>query len=111
MEDRRALHYHRNTVIVPKLSTRKHQIREQVGFGKLIKGDKTPQDTDHKICASLKCPWCDFVYEEYRAACTNCGNCFYCGLKANSTFECQICKNSLPQEDRQVVPKKTIRLA
>ena len=112
MENRRPIHYHRNSVIVPKLGTKKMHKMTNVPRDKIV-GDENrrPQNTDPKICSTLECPRCRAEQRTYRAVCFRCGACFYCGLVGGSAFQCHICGNHIPKEDRNRPPERSIRLS
>lgn len=111
MEDRRSIHYHRNTVIVPKLGMKsKHALLKKPLVGPET-NVKVPQDIGPKICSTLKCPRCDAEQDRFRAVCRKCRACFYCGLIGGSAFACHICGNHIPPEDREHFEEKSIRIA
>lgn len=110
MEDRRSIHYHRNTVIVPKLGEKSKRQKEKMPLTG-IPGDKVPQDTSEKICSTMICPRCNAEQDRWRATCRKCRACFYCGLIGGGTFLCQICGNQIPPEDRLTDDAKVIRIS
>ncbi len=108
MEARRPLHYRGNTVIVPKLGTKsRHKFFQRPPREE----DRTPQNTELKICSTMQCPRCGAEQDKYRVTCRRCQCCFYCGLVGGSAFECHLCGNHIPEEDREVQPPETIRIA
>lgn len=108
MEARRPLHYHRNSVIVPKLGAKsRHKFFERPADDRI----KVPQNTDSKICSTMVCPRCNAPQDKYRATCRKCRCCFYCGLVGGGVFLCQICGNHIPEEDREIKETETIRIA
>jgi hypothetical protein len=111
MEDRRPIHYHRNTLRVPKLGTKsRHKLRKKP-LDIAMPEAKVPQDISPKICSTLECPRCDAVQRYYRATCYRCRACFYCGLVGGSAFQCHLCGNHIPPEDRETRTPETIRIA
>lgn len=110
MEDRRTLHYRRNSVIVPKLGKKKRIKMNDLPLTG-IEGKKVPQNTESKICSTLECPRCGAEQECYRATCRKCNACFYCGLTGGGKFLCQICGNHIPPEDREVSSPKVIKIS
>ena len=109
MEDRRSLHYHRNTVIVPKLGTKKRLKMNDKGLTP-FDDTKIPQNTDQKICSTLECPRCGGEQDRWRATCRRCQACFYCGLVGGGMYLCQICGNHIPEEDRETPVDQVIRI-
>lgn len=109
MEDRRTLHYHRNSVIVPKLGQKsKHKVYKMPLTG--IEDTKVPQNTESKICSTLQCPRCDAEQDRWRATCRKCHTCFYCGLTGGGIYLCQICGNHIPPEDRETPVARVIKI-
>lgn len=109
MEDRRTLHYHRNSVIVPKLGRNKRiKMNDKPLAG--IEGNKVPQNTEPKICSTLECPRCGAEQDRWRATCRKCSACFYCGLMGGGMYSCQICGNKIPEEDRLTPAPKVIKI-
>lgn len=109
MEDRRTLHYHRNTVVVPSLGLKsKHKIKNMPLSG--VPGLQTPQNQEAKICSTLVCPRCNGEQDRYRATCRRCHACFYCGLIGGSVFLCHLCGNKIPEEDREIPPARIMRI-
>lgn len=110
MEARRPLHYHRNTVIVPQLGSKSRRQMQakplDIQTGEL----KVPQNTDPKICSTLECPRCGSPQTEYRATCRRCMACFYCGLVGGSKYQCQMCGNCIPEEERQPPADRSIKI-
>lgn len=110
MENRRPIHYHRNTVIVPKLGNKSRSRMTKLPRDKKITDDKVPQNVSPKICSTLECPRCEAVQSYYRATCYRCRACFYCGLVGGSVFQCHICGNHIPKEDREQPPERSMRI-
>lgn len=111
MEARRSIHYHRNTVIVPKLGSKSMQKMIKRSLDNIdMDQNKTPQDTSLKICSTLECPRCRAEQTEWRATCRRCMACFYCGLVGGSKYQCQICGNHIPEEDRQPPAERSIKI-
>ena len=112
MEAGRPLHYHRNTVIVPKLG--KKSMKQMIArpITAITPDDNlTPQDTSLKICSTMQCPRCRAEQTEWRAICRRCQACFYCGLVGGSRYQCQICGNHIPEEDRNPPAERSIKVA
>jgi hypothetical protein len=110
MEDRRSLHYHRNTVIVPSLGKKSiYKLMKKPLSG--VPGMDVPQNQDPKICSTMVCPRCNGEQDRFRATCRRCHACFYCGLVGGSMFACHLCGNVIPEEDRDVPAQKVIRIA
>lgn len=111
MENRRPIHYRRNSVIVPKLGKKSMHSMVKKPRDKVVGPEnRRPQDTSPKICSTLECPRCRAEQKYYRASCYRCGACFYCGLVGGGAFQCQLCGNHIPKEDRERPPEKTIRI-
>jgi hypothetical protein len=110
MEDRRTLHYHRNTVIVPKLgnSSMRKMVRKRRDV--VVDNNKRPQNTELKICSTMECNRCRATQNTWRATCYRCGACFYCGLVGGSAYQCQICGNHIPKEDRATPIDRVIKI-
>jgi hypothetical protein len=110
MEARRPLHYHRNTVMVPRLGA-KSMARQVKRPLEAVTDDNTrPQDTSPKVCSTMQCPRCRGEQTEWRATCRRCGACFYCGLVGGGKYQCQICGNHIPQDDREPPSDRLIRV-
>lgn len=110
METRRPLHYHRNTVIVPQLGSKSKRQMLAKPMGYESTELKAPQDKELKICSTLQCPRCNAEQTEYRATCRRCMACFYCGLVGGSKYQCQMCGNTIPEEDRQPHVERSIKI-
>lgn len=109
MENRRSIHYHRNTVVVPSLGLKsRHKIKDMPLSG--VPGNKVPQNQDAKICSTLVCPRCNGEQDRYRATCRRCHACFYCGLVGGGIYLCHLCGNHIPEEDRDTPDPKVIRI-
>jgi len=72
---------------------------------------KIPQDTSLKVCSTMQCPRCNAEQTEWRATCRRCMACFYCGLVGGSKYQCQMCGNTIPEEDRQPPAQRSIKIA
>jgi len=109
MEDRRSIHYHRNSVIVPKLGMKsRHAVMKRPLTG--VPADKVPQNREPKICSTLECPRCGADQDQYRATCRKCRCCFYCGLTGGSVFRCHLCGNHIPEDDREFPVGQSIKI-
>ena len=105
MENRRAIHYKRNTMtphISEKCKDRVKNARAKVFFedeeGKPL---INPNKRKKKVVATTKCLWCDFDFKgEYRTICPICRNCQYCGFFSHSLNDCLSCGNKAPDEIR-----------
>lgn len=112
MENRRPIHYHRNSVIVPKLGTKSMFSMVKKPRDKLVGAhNRRPQDTSPKICSTMECPRCRAEQKYWRATCYRCRACFYCGLVGGGAFLCQMCGNRIPEEDRNPPPERSIKIA
>lgn len=111
MEDRRTLHYHRNTVVVPILGSKskRKMLKTPLGID-MPEQNKIPQDTSMKICSTKRCPRCNAEQSEFRATCRRCMACFYCGLVGGSKYQCQMCGNTIPEEDRTPYADRSIKI-
>lgn len=110
MEARRSIHYHRNSVIVPKLGSKSMQKMIKRSLDNIADDNHIPQDTDPKICSTLECPRCRAEQTEYRATCRRCMACFYCGLVGGSKYQCHFCGNTIPEDDRQPPAERSIKI-
>lgn len=110
MEDRRPIHYHRNTVIVPKLGKKSRFQMTKKPYSMSTDGRKVPQDRSPKVCSTDTCPRCNAQQQYWRATCWRCGACFYCGLVGGSAFQCHICNNVIPKDDRQRPTEQSIKI-
>lgn len=109
MENRRPLYYDGNTVKPPHPGRKELWRRERIGTGNLVPVDKTPQNTELKVCATLVCVWCDEHFDNYRVVCSKCANCQYCGLRASDFYACHICGNHWP-EPRPQAERRVMRI-
>lgn len=111
MENRRPIHYNRNTMIVPKLGNKSKRQMVKKPLARASTEAKIPQNISPKVCSTLECPRCRAEQKIYRATCWRCQACFYCGLTGGGPFQCHICGNHIPKEDREKIEQRSIKIA
>lgn len=101
MENRRIIHYNRNSIKARKLSIPSVMKRMR------MKGIGIAEDTNHrppiidKVYATKNCMWCPADFDRFRIVCNQCRNCQYCGMVSSSNHICNLCGNHLPHELRE----------
>jgi len=110
MEAGRPIHYHRNTVIVPKLGAKSRHQMIKHPRRIVVDNNKIPKNRSPKVCSTLVCPRCAAEQTKWRATCRRCLACFYCGLVGGRAFQCHFCGNYIPDEDREITPDRSMKI-
>jgi len=110
MEDRRVVHYNRNSIKPRKVSMPSiYKRMRQEGMGVEDASMAHMPPIMDKVYATKNCMWCPYDFKQFEIICPQCHNCQYCGLYSDTNTACKRCGNRLPdelKEDRQTVKKK-----